>query len=166
MAKAKAASEIDQLRELGMSNEEIKAVILAKARQAGPGAVTAIPAGPAPEPQNARQRMDQANLGPDPELVRRHQEFLKTYKPPVLEETFEVTLDKRRADYVRRWAGWQSAIRKGEVITPERAIDLMVRRLWQLDPDRSFIDSNARATVPRSHFQAPAFGTPPSVPQG
>jgi len=168
MAKAKAASgiaaDIAAMKAIGMSDQAIQERILGLPASSGPTLPSADAQGRAgtAAPQNAHQRQDN-NLGRDEEVVRRHQEFLATYKPQVLEKTYEVTLDKRRADYVEQWAGWQSAIR-GEPISPERAIDLMIRRLWQLDPDRAHIQGGK--AVPRQHFHAPATGTPPSVPQG
>lgn len=170
MAKAKPASgiaaDIAAMKAIGMSDEQVQAKLMgAAALPQANGGMQTVPTGSAtPQPLTAPQRQDQAALGPDPEVVARHNAFLANYKPPVLEEVFRVTLDKRRADYVRRWAGWQSALRKGETITPEKAIDLMVRRLWQLDPDRQQMGANS--AVPRSQFSHPPIGTPPSVPQG
>jgi hypothetical protein len=149
---AKPKSEIDQLRELGMSNDEIKAVILAKTRPA-----------PAEPPQGlahtvaasqsltAPQRMDRANLGPDPEIVARHREAVANAPKAVLEETFEVTLERRYVDYVRQFAALVSAKRpQSPPCTEAKAIDLIIRAYRQVDPDRALMEGARGRTAPKA----------------
>jgi hypothetical protein len=149
MAKA-PKSEIDQMRELGMSNEEIKAVLMNRSGinppriDNGDGTDSRIE----PAPKNAHQRQD-GNLGPDLEIVARHKALLANYVPPVLEVTYEVTLPRNRADYVERWAAYETAVRQAQAkkrnapvpppMTPAKAIEIIVGRYWQNDPDRALM---------------------------
>lgn len=139
------AAEIEAMRSIGMTNEQIQAKLMGSA-PAG-GAVETQPLGSA-QSQNAHQRQDN-NLGPDPEIVARHQALLKDYVRPVLEKTYEVTLPRNRADYVERWAAYETAVREAQAkrrnapmpqpMTPEKAIEIIVGRYWQNDPDRALM---------------------------
>lgn len=137
------AADIAAMREIGMTNEQIQARLLGAPADPANGAQPPQPALTAP------QRQDQKNLGPDPEVVARHQEMLKDYKRPVLEKTYEVTLPARRADYIERWAAYETAVRQEQAkkrnaplpppVTPEKAIEIIVGRYWQNDPDRALM---------------------------
>lgn len=166
MAKAKTggvAAEIEAMKAIGMTDAEIRAKLIgpavvahadggsqggSSASQAN-GAVSGMPIAATPPQLTQPQRADGANLGPDQELVARHQAFLATYKPPVLEKEYEVILPTRVADYVERWAGLESSKRpNSDPITPEKAIELIIRRYWQNDPDRHMLGIGRARTAP------------------
>lgn len=146
MPKAKPLDEFEKLVSQGFDPGQAREIMLSKARTlAGVAAPVQTTNG------NSQERQDKRITGgADPELVRRHQEFLKTYVPPVLEKQFEVTLPTRMADYVQQWAAIESYKRKGERISPEKAIELIVRRYWQNDPDRQLMarGGTAPASLP------------------
>lgn len=161
--KTTAPSEFDTLTGQGFTPEEAREIMLSRARGAA-GALMINPPridngdgtdrGIRPSP-NAQQAQDRAVLGPDPELVKRLETYRQNHPPQPQPETFTVTLDPRRADFVRQKAIVLSH-RRNEQIPVERAIALMINAAWQIDPDRLLL--TAGATGPRSAFN-PATGS-------
>lgn len=146
MPKRKPMTQIEELRSIGLTDEEIRRVILNGGH--APDGHAAPPTAGTPT-MTADKRMDQANLGPDPEVIRRHQEAVARMPKAVLEETFEVTLEKRHVDYVRQYAAFVSAKRpNSDPITVEKAIELIVRAYRVVDPDRPIWEGARGRTAP------------------
>jgi hypothetical protein len=137
------AADIAAMKAIGMSDEAIQATIMGKAPNL-PQVVTN-----SGQPMTADKRMDQANLGPDPELVARLEAYRATHKPAVLEETFEVTLKKRYVDYVNQYAAMVSARRpNSEPISASKAIEIIVMAYRNVDPDRALLEGPRGRTAP------------------
>lgn len=130
-----AVSRFAALVESGLSEDEALALLMSRA------APTARP----PEP-----------LGPDPDVVAERARRLQHYVAPPANETFAVVLPTRIADYVRRSAQSWSLSRGGERITPERAIELIVRRAKQLDQADAVATAPNSKTGPASSFNPAA----------
>jgi len=153
------AGEIAALKAIGMDDAEIKATIMARNNpliMVGDAGPSAVPGQHPPAPaQTADRVQDRQRLGPDAEMLERLERFRASYTPPPGPETFHVPLEKRWADYLRQKAMILSA-RRNEDITPERAMELVLRDHWRLDQDRLLM--TAGRTGPRSAFN-PATGT-------
>lgn len=100
-------------------------------------------------------------MGPDPEAVAAYQAKMVDYVPPVLEKTYEVTLQVRHAEYVHLFAAWYSQ-QRGVEIAMEKMIEIMVREHYRDHAgDRDFLmaarDGRALATGAADDFN-PAAG--------
>lgn len=144
--KRKPMTQIEELRSIGLTDEQIRAIILKGGEPlAQPGGFSAPPV------VTVDKRQDQ-NLGPDPELVARLEAHRATYKPPVLEVTYDgVTLKSRYAAYVEQYAMMINARRpNSEPIGPEKAIELIVMAYRIVDPDRALIEGARGRTAPKA----------------
>ncbi len=95
---------------------------------------------------------DNEATGPDPAVVAAYKERMKNYVPPKLDEKFEVTLPTRFADWVKRVAQWESALRRQEVSTG-RALEIIVREHWHSHgSDRAILMGQSGGTGPTSTF--------------
>lgn len=92
--------------------------------------------------------------GPDPQLVAEHQAKVAAAPPAPGPRSFVVQLPDRYAAYLLDYAARQSIRRGGIKITPERALEIMVRETWRLDQDRML--ETAGATIPASAFNPKA----------
>jgi hypothetical protein len=137
------AADIAAMKAIGMTDAAIQAKLLGV--NVNGDDAPKLPAAP----QTADKRMDQANLGPDPELVARLEAYRATHKPAVLEETFEVTLKKRYVDYVNQYAAMVSARRpNSEPINASKAIEIIVMAYRNVDPDRALLEGPRGRTAP------------------
>jgi hypothetical protein len=84
--------------------------------------------------------------GPDPHVIAEHQARVAAGTPTPAARTFTVTLPDRYAAYLLDYAARQSIRRGGIKITPERALEIMVRETWRVDQDRML--DTAGGTVP------------------
>lgn len=155
MPKAKPANgiaaDIAAMERLGMTPEEIKAKIMGAPVVAHVVTMPSVDAegraGTA-APLIAPQRMDQ-NLGPDPEVVRKHREAVAAAPRAVLEETLEVTLERREIDYVRQFMALTNAKRPNSPpINEAQAVRLIVKAYRIVDPDRALMEGARGRTAP------------------
>jgi hypothetical protein len=84
--------------------------------------------------------------GPDPHVIAEHQARVAAGTPTPAARTFTVTLPDRYAAYLLDYAARQSIRRGGIKITPERALEIMVRETWRVDQDRML--DTAGGTIP------------------
>lgn len=145
----RAAREIDeqrmQLMDKGLSEAEANSILeqrgvirVIRDPQPPVGAMVMVDGRQVPLAQLDR---DGALTQADPELVRRYQERMKTYVPPVLERTYDgVVIPTRFADWLERKAYWES-IRRDREVKPREMIALLVRAAWKEDEDRLFLQT-------------------------
>lgn len=144
------AADIAAMKAIGMSDEAIQAQLAGAPKWALTGEPTVTQQVPTVPAQTAHQRQD-SNLGPDPAVVARHQAAVANMPKAVLEETFEVTLERRYVDYVRNYAAFISAKRPNSPpITMPKAIELIVRAYKVVDPDRPIWEGARGGTGPKA----------------
>lgn len=77
--------------------------------------------------------------GPDPAMVEAYNRRMAGYTPPRLDETYEVTIPMRFADWVKRFAAWES-VKRGRKVEAEEAVAMMVREHWHFhSEDRAML---------------------------
>ncbi len=127
-------AELQRLIGLGLSEKEAFTLYMAQ--------LTETPAAPPPPGRQAlEERMldqDRRIEGPDPKMVAEYQERMRTYIPPARDKTFSVVMPVRFAEYVEQWSIWETT-KRGRNVTPEDAIQMMVRLHWQADPMRALL---------------------------
>jgi len=93
-------------------------------------------------PQGIDERMaaqDAKANGPDPAMVEAYNRRMSGYTPPKLDETYEVTIPVRFADWVKRFAAWES-VKRGRQVGVEEAVAMMVREHWHFhSEDRAML---------------------------
>jgi hypothetical protein len=148
-AQPSVVAQLTKLLDAGMSEEEALLIIN---RRLGQDVPAGNPSGFAPNTPGAAKAPNQSL---DSEMERQkalYAQRMANYVPPKLDEEFAVKMPVRFADYVRRWAAMES-IKRGREVTPEDAIQMIVRQFWQGDNTRALLEGGGK-TGPASAFNA------------
>jgi hypothetical protein len=146
--RRKEATEIEQYRALGMSDAEIKTVLLAKANRVAEivgRAETPISVTYQPEPLTADRAADQRALRADPEVVAAHAAKVASLPPQPEPETFLVTLEPRWAGVLRVYRDILRGQRNEPELTCEQALAQLVRWAYGSHPDIKLVTSQGKA---------------------
>jgi hypothetical protein len=131
------AGQIAALKSIGLSDEQIRGVIV------GTNAPAGAPVTPPAVAQGIAEKMaenDRKLVGPDPAMVAAYNERMAHYVPPLLEKEYPVVLPIRFAEWLERKTIWEG-IRRNRELTPGKMIELLVREAWRMDEDRQMLQN-------------------------